>query len=89
MGIKEISSVFKALGDPIRRDILKYLRKRPMTPTELGSKFRITQPSLSHHLNTLKSANLIDSERQGQQILYSLNTTVFYDLINDFLNGFK
>lgn len=84
-----ITLAFKALSDPIRREILKKLKKRDLTPSELGLHFPISGPSLSHHLNTLKAANLITADKQGQKIVYSLNTTVFYDIINNFLEGFK
>lgn len=89
MSIPDISLAFKALGDPIRRDILKYLKKSDLTPSELGLHFKISGPSLSHHLNILKQANLIDSRKDGQKIYYSLNTTVFYDIMNNFLANFK
>ncbi|MDD5606184.1 MAG: autorepressor SdpR family transcription factor [Patescibacteria group bacterium] len=89
MAIKDVSAAFRALSDPIRRDILKKLRKRSMTPSELAIHFPISKPSLSHHLNILKNANLIDDERQGQKIYYSLNATVFYDVMNNFLNNFR
>ncbi|MFA5270600.1 MAG: autorepressor SdpR family transcription factor [Patescibacteria group bacterium] len=83
------SLAFKALSDPIRREILKKLKKRDLTPGELNLHFPISGPSLSHHLNILKQANLISADKQGQKIIYSLNTTVFYDIINNFLEGFK
>jgi len=84
-----ISLAFKALSDPIRREILKKLKKRDLTPSELGLHFPISGPSLSHHLNILKTANLISADKQGQKIIYSLNTTVFYEILNNFLEGFK
>lgn len=89
MVINDVSLAFKALSDPIRRDILKKLRKRSMTPSELAIHFPISKPSLSHHLTILKNANLIDDERQGQKIYYSINLTVFYDVMNQFLSHFK
>ena len=46
----------------------------------------MTKPSLSHHLNTLKQANLVLRERQGQHILYSLNTTVLQEVMGWFLD---
>ena len=48
----------------------------------------MTKPSISHHLATLKAAGLVDDERRGQNIVYSLNTTVMQDLIGWFL-GFS
>ncbi|MFH0905312.1 MAG: autorepressor SdpR family transcription factor [bacterium] len=89
MAIKDVSLAFKALSDPTRREILKKLRVKSMTPSQLSVHFPISGPSLSHHLNALKTANLITAEKQGQNIMYSINTTVFYDIINNFLEGFK
>ena len=89
MGIKDISLTFRALSDPIRREILKKLKTRQMTPSELAMHFPISKPSLSHHLNILKQANLISAKREGQKIYYSINLTVFYEVMNQFLNHFK
>jgi DNA-binding transcriptional ArsR family regulator len=73
-------SFFKAISDPTRRRILKLLKKRSMTAGEIAEAFSITMGSLSHHYNVLKAADLIRSERRGQNIVYSLNTTVFEDV---------
>ena len=70
---------FKAISDPTRRQILRLLKKRSMTAGEIADTFSITMGSLSHHYNVLKAADLVRSERRGQQIVYSLNTTVFED----------
>lgn len=79
---------FKALADPTRRRILELLRDGDLTAGELAVHFDISKPSLSHHLATLKSAGLVSDERRGQNIVYSLNTTVMQDLIGWFL-GFS
>ena len=71
---------FKALSDPTRRRILELLRDHDMTAGEL-----ISKPPLSHHLATLRSAGLVTDERHGQNIIYSLNTTVMQDLIGWFM----
>ncbi len=73
--------VFKAISDPTRRKILKLLRQGDMTAGEIADHFSISKPSISHHLNILKQADLVQDERKGQFILYSLNTTVFQDLV--------
>ena len=78
----------KALADPTRRRILELLRDGDLTAGELAEHFDISKPSLSHHLATLKSAGLVSDERRGQNIVYSLNTTVMQDLIGWFL-GFS
>ncbi|MEM6817495.1 MAG: autorepressor SdpR family transcription factor [Pseudomonadota bacterium] len=72
-------SLFKALADPTRREILRLLRKGSMNAGELAEAFTITKASLSHHFNLLKQADLVRTERRGQQIVYSLNTTVLQD----------
>jgi len=79
---------FKALADPTRRRILELLRDGDLTAGELAEHFDISKPSLSHHLATLRSAGLVSDERRGQNIVYSLNTTVMQDLIGWFL-GFS
>ena len=72
--------VFKALSDPSRRKILQLLRRGSKTAGELSEAFDMTKGSLSHHFNVLKAAELVRCERRGQQIVYSLNTTVFEDV---------
>jgi DNA-binding transcriptional ArsR family regulator len=72
--------VFKALADPSRRRILQILKGGSRTAGELAAEFSITKGSLSHHFNVLKAADLVRSTRQGQTIVYSLNTSVFEDV---------
>lgn len=72
---------FKALADPTRRKIIRLLRDRDMTAGEIAEYFSISKPSISHHLNILKQAGLILDERKGQNIVYSLNTSVMEELI--------
>jgi ArsR family transcriptional regulator len=71
---------FRALADPSRRRILKLLQKRSMTAGELAEAFDFSAPSLSHHFSVLKAADLVRTERRGQNIVYSLNTTVLDDI---------
>lgn len=75
---------FKALADPTRRRILELLRSADLTAGELADHFDMTKPSISHHLNTLKAAGLVDAERERQSIVYSLNTSVLQDLMSWF-----
>jgi len=75
--MKELSNLFKALSDPTRGDILRLLKERDRTPSEILEKMSISQPTLSHHLDILKRANLVEWEREGQFIRYSLNMSVF------------
>ena len=75
------NKAFKALGDSTRREILGLLRRGEMTAGDLAERFDMTKPSMSHHFAVLKQADLITSRRDGQQIWYSLNTTVVQDLM--------
>jgi len=79
-----LNIVFKALSDATRREILQILRGGDLTAGEIAERFAITKPSVSHHLNVLKQANLVQDVRKGQNIYYSLNTTVFQELIGWF-----
>lgn len=80
-----MNEVFKALNDPARREILKMLRKKDLTAGEIATRFDMTAPSISHHLDKLKRAGLVTTEKQGQYVLYSLNTTIVDDLLQYFL----
>ncbi|TZE82817.1 autorepressor SdpR family transcription factor [Calorimonas adulescens] len=82
----KINEIFKALSDPNRRKILEMLHDRDMTAGEIADRFNITKPSISHHLNILKQADLILDERKGQNIYYSLNTTVIEEMLSIMLN---
>lgn len=79
-----VGSTFKALADPTRRKILRLLREHDMTAGEIAEQFNISKPSISHHLNILKQSGLILDERKGQFILYSLNMTVFQEVMGWF-----
>jgi len=83
-----MNAVFKALNDPTRRKILELLQDRDMTAGEIVEQFNISGPSISHHLDLLKQANLVTAEKDGQYIYYSLNTTVV-DEIMKWLMQFK
>lgn len=76
-----INKVFKALADPTRRGILDLLKDNDLTAGEISEHFDISKPSISRHLNILKEADLVWDERQANYIIYSLNTTVFQEVI--------
>jgi len=76
-----LNLIFKALADANRRKILQLLQQGDLTAGEIAAQFEISKPSISHHLNILKQANLVQDIRRGQNIFYSLNTTVFQDMI--------
>lgn len=77
-----MNSLFKALNDETRRQIVELLKERDLNAGEIADKFNISKPSISHHLDILKRADLITSEKKGQFVEYSLNTSILEDLIN-------
>jgi len=77
--------LFKALKDPTRRKILSMLRDEDLSAGEIADAFDISKPSISHHLDILKQAELISGERDGQFIRYSINATVLEETANWFL----
>src|SRR5215472_17596042 len=86
-----MQEAYKAIADPTRRRILKYLRAGERTAGELAEYSGVGRTALSHHLMVLKMADLVRVERRGQFQIYSLNTTVFQDLLTEiigWLGGF-
>ncbi len=81
-----MKDLFKALNDQTRRAILDLLKEKEMTAGEIAEHFNISKPSISHHLDLLKRADLVSSEKNGQFITYSLNTTILEDLMSWIMN---
>uniref|UniRef100_UPI0012E2135D autorepressor SdpR family transcription factor n=1 Tax=Streptobacillus canis TaxID=2678686 RepID=UPI0012E2135D len=79
---------FKALSDPIRREILLLLKNGRMSAGDIANSFNITAPTVSYHLNLLKKADLIRESKYKNFIYYELNISVFEELILWF-NNFK
>ena len=79
----------QALSDPTRRKILELLKKKDMSVTEINKHFDITMPSLSHHLSVLKQADLITYRRHKQELIYSLNLSVFEEVAKLLIKFFR
>jgi DNA-binding transcriptional ArsR family regulator len=77
-----MNALFKALNDETRRKIVERLKERDMNAGEIADEFNISKPSISHHLDILKRADLITSEKKGQFVEYSLNTSILEDLLS-------
>lgn len=75
------ADTFKALSDPIRRDILTMLKKGRMSAGEIGSHFEMTGATMSYHLNVLKKADLVMEEKEKNYIYYSLNTSIVEEVM--------
>lgn len=76
-----MNEVFKALADPTRRKILDLLKEGDLTAGEIAENFAISKPSISNHLKILKMAELVLDEKKGQYVYYSLNSTIFQDVV--------
>ena len=82
-------AAFRALADETRRNILELLRSGPKTSGEIADRFRSSWPTISRHLAILRAAGLVVTERQGQEIYYELNTSVFQDLVQHLMGWVK
>ena len=82
MGLKDS---FKALSDPTRQEILQMLTDGRMSAGDIGAHFDMTGASISHHLNILKQAGLVEDFREGKYIYYELNMTVMEEVMGWFL----
>ena len=71
IGLKDI--VYEAMANDVRRKILRLLRWKNLTASEIANAFDISKPSISRHLDILKKAELVSCKRQGQFMIYSLN----------------
>ena len=83
-----LDRTIRALADPTRREILKVLRAGDLTAGELASLFPITGASVSHHLSVLKEADLVQASRNGRNIVYSLDSTVFQQALEELMGFF-
>ena len=72
---------FQALSNPYRREIIKLLRWKNMSAGEIVAQFDIAQPTISRHLDVLKKAEIVTSERKGNQIIYSLNLSAMQEMM--------
>jgi|SRR6185312_17213546 len=77
----DLNTLFKALNDATRREILEMLKEKDLTAGEIADRFNISKPSISHHLDLLRQAGLVVSAKEGQFIFYSLNTTVMDEML--------
>lgn len=77
-----MNTLFKALNDETRRAIIDLLKEKDLNAGEIAAHFDISKPSISHHLDLLKQADLIVGIKKGQFIEYSLNTSILEDLLS-------
>lgn len=76
-----LQQTFKALSDPIRREILEMLKEGALSAGDIANKFDMTQATISYHLSILKKANLVYERKEKNFIYYDLNASVFEEMI--------
>ncbi|MGN1194796.1 MAG: autorepressor SdpR family transcription factor [Acutalibacteraceae bacterium] len=74
-------STFKALADPVRREILDYLKQGRMSAGDIAAKFDLTAATVSYHLSVLKKADLIFETKVKNYIYYEINVSVFEEIM--------
>ncbi len=75
------AETFKALSDPVRRDILQLLKNGRMSAGDIGGHFEMTGATVSYHLKILKKADLIREEKEKNYIYYELNASVLEEIM--------
>jgi len=86
---KGCDSFFKAVSDPNRVKIMDLLKKKEMCVSEICEEFNMKQPSISHHLNILKNAGIVNSRKEGKEVYYSLDDKYVCDCCFGFIEKFK
>ncbi|MEY2792070.1 MAG: hypothetical protein RJA76_62 [Bacteroidota bacterium] len=84
--------IYKGLNDSTRRDILVFLSDGPKNAGEIAKQFDMSKPSISHHLDLLKQAQLIHADKKGQFVIYTLNQKGFlsiHEWIMQFAKNFE
>lgn len=84
-----LNKVFTALSDETRRKMLVLLKKGSMSAGEIAEHFDISKPSITFHLKILKEAELVDSKKKGQFVIYTLRASVFEETMIMFMNMVK
>ena len=83
-----MDETIRALSDPTRREILRMLREKDLAAGEIAARFEMTAPTVSHHLSVLKEAGLVQTERNGRSVVYSIDTTVVQEFLAEMMRFF-
>jgi ArsR family transcriptional regulator len=78
-----MKDAYRALADPTRRQILKLLREGDLPAGAIAEQFAMSWPSVSRHLGVLAATGLVTATRRGQQLIYSLTTSVLADIVTE------
>lgn len=83
-----MEETIRALADPTRREILRLLRGGDLAAGDIAARFDMTAPTVSHHLSVLKDAGLVQAERNGRSVVYSIDTTVVQEFLGELMRFF-
>lgn len=83
-----MASVFKALSDPTRREVLSILKDGPLSAGEIADRFSFSKPTMSAHLSVLKEAELVLAKKDGKRVIYHLQISVLEDALLGFSEQF-
>ena len=83
-----MQEVLKALGHPMRREILSMLKIAPRTAGEISDNFDVSKPTISGHLSILKNADLIEQIRQGTTLTYHIRLSVLEETLGAIMGKF-
>ncbi|XHS76959.1 autorepressor SdpR family transcription factor [Burkholderiaceae bacterium UC74_6] len=83
-----MTSIFKALADPTRRQVLQMLRTGPLGAGEIADAFNVSKPTMSAHFAVLVAADLIEAEKSGRTITYRLKMSVLEEALMGFAQAF-
>ncbi len=87
--IYDLSSMFKALSDPTRLNIISLLAKQELCVCDIATILGSSQSSISHHLRTLRNTRLVRFRKEGKQVIYSVDDDHVFELFSQGLNHIK
>lgn len=86
----ECLELLRALSDKTRQEIVMiFADKKDVCVTDIAKKFTLSRPTISHHLNLMKRAKLLNSRKEGKEVYYSLNKEYVIKLMSSILDGIK
>ncbi len=88
LDVGSMAEILKAVADPTRQKILRLLEEKPRTVSEIVERFSLSQPTISRHLLVLRNAGLVEAERDGQHVVYSLSPATLQSICQCFFGSF-
>lgn len=82
MGNQLVSNIFKALSHPIRLQIVKLLREKPLCVCEILPQLESEQSNTSQHLSVLKNQGIVESKKDGLMVIYKISSPEVYQMID-------